>query len=128
MWLLHRKFRLKMMVKQWEKFENTQKLGQNREISTIPKRLKENLVKELLRTKEKQFMQVRKQWKMQCEELRQRRRLLIEDNPLVTLPELQLPPAPAFVGLLKQEDLAGLVASAEKKKVRWDRLGKGRRP
>lgn len=92
---------------------------------SVPLRIKKMLVLKALRGKERLYMQVRAQWKGKCEELKQQRRLVIEDNPLVTLPKLVLPRGPVFVALLREEEVAALAQAAEKKKARWGRLGKG---
>jgi hypothetical protein len=126
------------MIRQWEKHEtavsesrlkpvSVYETIQQRPLLLVPPRVKEVLVTDALRVKEREYMQVRLQWKVKCQELKEQRRLLIEDNPLVTLPKLVLPPGPVFVALLKEEEVVALAQAAEKKKARWERLGKGLR-
>lgn len=135
-WLLHRRLRVQILIRQWEKYEMSlsefrlkqgsgYEIAQQRQLPSVPLRIKTMLVTKALRGKEKLYMDERARWKVKCEKLKQQRRLEIEENPLVTLPELVLPPGPAFVALLREEEVEALAQAAEKKKARWGRLGKG---
>ena len=122
------------MVSQWEKFERNNNRPKSRKAggyvvketkvdgNEVPTAVKLVLVSELLKERVKQYSALRLEWKEQCRAILHKRAEMLDEDPLLHLPPVEFPPAPGFVSMLSEQELAGLAVSAEKKRSRWERM------
>ena len=135
-WLMQINMYKQLMVRQWEKAEAAQTNAKHTKNTAgysikepkvdlvVPQGVKFVIVSEMLKAKSRTHLEARNEWKQHCKDLVHQRLLLLEEDPLLELPAAVLPPAPRFSCIMNPKEIAECVASAEKKKSRWDRIVK----
>jgi len=134
-WLMQRRLHKQLIVKQWERSEVPSQTVKNhktagyvikeiRSETVVPETVKYLLAGDLLKEKIKVFLGRLQEWKSLCRDMKLEHRLQQEDDPLTQLPELKLPAAPRFSVNVTDTEMRELQQTAEKKRVRWDRMAK----
>lgn len=134
-WLMRRRLHKQLIVKQWEAREMPSQTVKNHKAAgyvikeirsdiVVPEAVKYLLAGDLLKEKVKFHLSRLQGWKSLCQDMKSEHRLRQEDDPLAQLPELKLPPAPLFTLNLTDSEMRELQQTAEKKRLRWDRMAK----
>lgn len=134
-WLMQRRLHRQLMVKQWEKQEIPTQSVKNHKAAgyvirefkaenVVPEAVKYILAGELLKEKVRLFVGHLQEWQSLCKDMKVEYKMRQDEDPLLQLPELEYPAAPRFSVNLSEAEIQELQRTAEKKRMRWERMAK----
>lgn len=123
-WLSRRRAHKVLLALQWAKMEANLAVKAGKPLETPPNTVKLLLISDFLKEKLKIHLFDLENWRAKCDSIlldHKNLRYELLDEPIKTP---KLPQRPEFSTLLAKEELMHLMARANKKKSRWDRMVK----